>query len=109
MLADELETCDREQQDISIRCVSEMYEINDDAIGQVQLDTIRAETIYTAIKDALLLLGMQFENCRGQDYDGAKTFQGTLLVLGKDFKRSFHVLYQYIVHVLYQCNVHVLY
>ena len=77
VLADETrDISNREQLGIYIRWVSEMYEIDEDVIGLVQLDNTTAETIYTAIKDTLLRLGMQFENCRGQGYDGANIFQG---------------------------------
>lgn len=71
-----------------------MYEINEDFVGLVQLNNTRAETIYTAIKDALLRLGMQFQNCRGQGSDSAKNFQCHITGVGKYFKMSFHLPYQ---------------
>lgn len=35
-----------------------------------------AETVYSSLKDCLLRLGIPFDKCRGQAYDGARNFQG---------------------------------
>ena len=69
ILADEtrdLSNC--EQMVIRFCYVSDEYE---DLIGLVQLDNITAETIYSALKDSITHLGLDFANCRGQGYDGA--------------------------------------
>ncbi len=42
-----------------------------------------------ALKNALLALGLQFENCRGQGYDGASNFQGHLTGVGRRFEDNF--------------------
>ena len=89
VLADETrDISNREQLLIYIRWVSEMYEIDEDVIGLVQLDSTTAKSTYTAIMDTLLQLGMQFENCRGQRYDDAKHFQGRFWC-GKRFQEKF--------------------
>ena len=67
LLADETrDISNREQLVFCIRWVSESYEINEDFVALVQLENTTAATIYEAIKDALLRLGMQFENCCGK-------------------------------------------
>ena len=72
-----------------MRWVSESYEVNEDAVGLVKLENTTAETIHKALKDALLQLGIQFENCRGQGYDGAKNFQGHLTGVGRRFEKEY--------------------
>ena len=60
LLADETrDISNREQLVLCIRWVSESYEINEDFVALVQLENNTAATIYEAIKDALLRLGMQ--------------------------------------------------
>ena len=51
--------------------VSDEYEVFEDLIGLVQLDNITADTIYSALKDSITRLGLDFANCRGQGYNGA--------------------------------------
>ena len=76
ILADETrDISNREQLTVSLRTVSDTYEIKKDLIGLAQLDETTADHIYL-IKDCLLRLGIPIENCRGQAYDGAANFQG---------------------------------
>ena len=78
-----------------------MYKINEDAIGLFQLDNTTAETIYYVIKDALLRLGMQFENCCGRGYDAAIFFLGHITGVGKRFQEEFPCAIP--VHCLSHC------
>ena len=90
LLADETrDVSNREQLIICIGWVSDSYEVHEDAVGLVQLENTTAETIYIALKNALLALGLQFENCRGQGYDGASNFQGHLTGVGRRFEDNF--------------------
>ena len=102
LLADETrDISNREQLIVCIRWVSESYEINEDAVGLVQLENTTAETIHKALKDAILQLGIQFENCRGQGYDGAKNFQGHLTGVGRRFEEEYPTALP--VHCLAHC------
>ena len=79
ILADETrDISNREQLTITLRTVSESYEIKEDLFGLAQLDETTAEHIHLIIKDCLLRLGIPIANCRGQAYDGAANFQGCI-------------------------------
>ena len=87
LLADETrDISNREQLVLCIRWVSDTYEINEDFVGLIQLSDTTAETIYKSLKCSLISLGFQFENCRGQAYDGASNFQGHISGVGKRFQ-----------------------
>ena len=64
---------------------SETYEINDDFCGLFQLDEMTSDYIYTTHSQYFLSLGISFENCRGQGYDGASNFQGHITGVTKRF------------------------
>ena len=76
----------REQLVLCLRWVSDHYEIFKDQIGLIQLDNTTAETIYSSLKDSLLQLGIPFDKCRGQAYDGAQNFQGHINGVSKKFQ-----------------------
>ena len=52
----------------------------------LQLSDTTAETIHKSLKCSLVSLGFQFENCKGQAYDGASNFQGHISEVGKRFQ-----------------------
>jgi hypothetical protein len=73
------ETCDestREQLCITIRSVSNNYEVYEDVIGLYEISRQNAPTITEAILDALTRCGLDINNCRGQSYDGASNMAG---------------------------------
>ena len=87
LLADETrDVSNREQLVLGIRWVSDSYEINEDMVGLIQLNDTTAATIHKCLKDSLVSLGFQFQNCRGQAYDGASNFQGHVSGVGKRFQ-----------------------
>ena len=50
------------------------------------LGNTTAETIYSTLKDSLLRLGIPFDKCRSQAYDGARNFQGHINGVAKKFQ-----------------------
>ena len=86
LMADETrDISNREQLVVCLRWVSENYDVFEDMIGLVQLKNTTAECIYMSLKDCLLHLGISFEKCRGQAYDGASNFQGHVNSVAKRF------------------------
>ena len=55
-------------------------------VGLVQLENATADTIDQTLKTCLLQLEISFENCRGQAYDGAASFQGHVRGVAKKFE-----------------------
>ena len=53
--------------------------------------------IFSSLKDSPLSLGILFEHCRGQGYDGASNFQGHVSGVAKRFEDEIHLLFLYIV------------
>ena len=73
ILADETrDLSHREQMVICLRWVSNEYEVCEDLIGLVQLDNITSDTIYSVLKDSIVRLGLDFEDCTGQDSRGGR-------------------------------------
>lgn len=87
LMADETrDVSNREQLVICLRWVSDDYDIAEDMVGLVQLDNTTAQTVYSCLKDCLLRIGVAFEYCRGQAYDGARSFQGHISGVAKRFQ-----------------------
>ena len=87
LLADETrDVSNREQLVVNLRWVSENYDINEDFFGLVKLDDTTANSIYLSLKNFLISLGIPFENCKGQGYDGARNFQGHVTGVAKRFE-----------------------
>ena len=61
---------------ICLRWVSENYTVQEDIVVLAQLENTTADTMYQSLKACLLQIGITFDHCSGQDYDGAATFQG---------------------------------
>ena len=86
LLSDETrDISNREQLVLCVRWVSDHYEVFEDQIGLIQLENTTAETIYSSLKDCLLRMGIPFDKCRGQAYDGARNFQGHKNGVAKNF------------------------
>ena len=65
--------------------MSEKYEINEDYFGLDELDETTADCINSSIKAFLVSLGLPFDHCRGQGYDGAQNFQDHVSGVAKRF------------------------
>ena len=68
----------KEQLAISLRWVTSSYEIHEDLIGLVYVETTDACTLKTVIQDSLICCGISLSSCRGQAYDGAANMAGHL-------------------------------
>ena len=65
-----------EQLNVSIRWVSDDYEVHEDSIGLCRVPDTKAETLFKFIKDLLIRCNLPLAMCRGQAYDGAANMQG---------------------------------
>ena len=89
IMADETrDISNREQLVLCNRSVSDNYVVHEDMVGLYQLDDTTSSTIHSCLKDSLLRMSLQIENCRGQAYDGAQPFQGHINGVAKKFKDS---------------------
>lgn len=98
------ETCDisnREQLVVCIRWVTEEYNVQEDMIGLNQLENTTSGVIYQSLKACLQQFGIPFENCRGQAYDGASSFQGHINGVAKRFEDENNAALS--VHCLAHC------
>eukprot|EP00731_Ephydatia_muelleri_P027958 Em0019g831a len=78
VLADETrDITNQEQLAICIRCVDAKFDIHEDLIGLVQLDSTTADSITKAIKD-IFTRSLFISQCKGQGHDGASTMMGYL-------------------------------
>ena len=59
-----------------IRYVDSQLNSHEEFIGLHSLESTTAQSITNTIQDILLRLSLQFENCRGQCYDGASAMAG---------------------------------
>ena len=77
IIADEATDCaNTEQLNLSIRWVSDIYEVHEDPIGLCRVPNTTAETLFKVIKDLLIRCSLPLALCRGQAYDGAANMQG---------------------------------
>ena len=65
-----------EQLVFCIRYVDSQLNSDEEFIGLHSLESTTAQSITHTIQDILLRLSLQFENCRGQCYDGASAMAG---------------------------------
>ena len=77
IIADEAtDVCNTEQLNLSIRWVSDSYEVHEDPIGLCRVPDTKAETLFKVLKDLLIRCNLPLALCRGQAYDGAANMQG---------------------------------
>ena len=79
LIADEAtDISHNEQLSLSIRWVDINYTstIHEDTLGLVQLENMRAKTLYGVIKDILIRCSLSIAQCRGQAFDGASSMSG---------------------------------
>ena len=67
----EIVNCGGEQSTISLRWVDTDYNIYEDLIGMVEVESTTAENLSFTIKDTLLRSVLKLSQCRGQAYDSA--------------------------------------
>ena len=56
--------------------VSEDFEVNEELMGLYSVDSIKAEILFSAIKDILLRFNLALSNIRGQCYNGTTPMAG---------------------------------
>ena len=72
-----------EQFAISLRWVDTDYNVYEDLIGMVEVESTTAENLSSTIKDTLLRSVLQLSQCRRQAYDGASNMAGSLSGVAK--------------------------
>ena len=72
-----------EQFAISLRWVDADYNVYEDLIGMVDVESTTAEKLTSAIKDTLLRCVLPLAQCRGQAYDGAANMAGSIKGVAK--------------------------
>ena len=77
IIADEAtDVCNTEQLNLSIRWISDNYEVHEDPVGLCRVPDTKAETLFKVITDLLIRCDLPLALCRGQAYDGAANMQG---------------------------------
>ena len=77
IIADEgTDVSNKEQLSFCLRTVDDNLDPFEDFIGFHQLENIKSNTIVRVIKDILVRLNLNLDNCRGQTYDGAANMMG---------------------------------
>ena len=90
-----------EQLGISVRWVENDYQVHEDLVGLVEVETTDSATLCTIIKDVLLRVNLQLTQCRGQAYDEAANMAGHLNGLAVGLQSEEHrMLY---VHCMAHC------
>ncbi|XP_003392082.2 PREDICTED: zinc finger MYM-type protein 1-like [Amphimedon queenslandica] len=77
-MADEVtDSSNHEQFVICLRWVDSIsFAVNKDLVGFYQVDDITASTLFSSLKDVLLRLNINIQNCRAQCFDGASNMIG---------------------------------
>ena len=89
LIADEAtDISNKEQMCVVIRWVDDMYEINEDPIGLIQLPKTDANTLTSALKDVLVRCILPLSQCRGQAYDGASAMSGRIKGVATQIKNE---------------------
>ena len=97
----------KEQLSFVIRFVDNNCCIREEFLDFIYTDRITGEVLATKIKDALLRYGIQFENCRGQGYDGGANMSATRGVQGRLLVENPKAIYMHCnAHILNLCIVH---
>ena len=84
VMADETrDISNHEQLAICIRWVDRCYEVHEDLIGMVHVESTTSNSLTAAIKDVLICCVLPLHQCRGQAYDGAANMMGHLTGVAK--------------------------
>jgi len=77
LISDEYtDIANNEQLTICLRWIDKNMDAQEDFIGFYEIPNIKATTIESVIKDALIRLQLSLDDCRGQCYDGASNMLG---------------------------------
>ena len=68
----------KEQLSFCVRTVADSLKPVEEFLGFYELENIKSDTIVRVIKDVMLRLNIQLENCRGQTYNGASNMLGKI-------------------------------
>lgn len=71
----------KEQLTLVVRWVDENLEVFEEFLGMYSLQATTADSIVSAITDALLRFRISISKVRGQSYDGCSTMAGELKVV----------------------------
>ena len=91
---------DKEQLSFCVRTVTDSLESAEGFLGFYELENIKSGTIVWVIKDLMVRLNIQLENCRGQMYDGASN------ILGKKLEVATQILSQQPKAEVIHCQGH---
>ena len=77
IMCDEGTDCSNlEHLSFNTRIVDDELEVHEDFLGFYEIESIKSDTIVSAIKDMLLRFNLSLDLCRGQIYDGASNMVG---------------------------------
>lgn len=77
MLDECVDSSNKEQLAICIRYVDATLTVHEEFIGLYYCPDIKANTIFSIVKDTLLRLNISLSRCRGQCYDGGSNMAGS--------------------------------
>ena len=69
--------CSAEQLNLSIRWLSDDYDVHEDPVGLCRVPDTKAETLFKVITDLLIRCDLPLAMCRGQAYDGTANMLGS--------------------------------
>ena len=88
-IADEAtDISNKEQMCMVNRWLDNMYDINEDPIGLIQLPKTGANTLTSALKDVLVRCILPLSQCRGQAYDGTSAMSGRIKGVATQIKNE---------------------
>ena len=110
MVDETTDICNTEQLVFCIRYVDSQLSSNEEFIGLHSLESTTAQCITKTIKDVLLRLSLQLENCRGQCYDSASAMAGcktgvATTVLKKEPRALYTHCYGHVLNLAVQDSV----
>ena len=76
MVDETTDASNQEQVVFCIRWVSSDFEVHEEFMGLYSVESMRADTLISVIKDVLLRFNLPLSKVRGQCYDGASTMSG---------------------------------
>ena len=77
MLGECVDSSNKEQLTICIRYVDAAFAVHEEFVGLYYCPDIKANTIFSIVKDTLLRLNLCLSRCCGQCYDGASNMAGS--------------------------------
>ena len=77
MLDECVDSSNKEQLTICMRYVDAAFAVHEEFVGLYYCLDIKANTIFSIVKDTLLRLNLCLTRCRGQCYDGASNMAGS--------------------------------